>query len=38
LRRVIIAREGSSWLGVLSNLLPLSFVDILQAIGGGFDT
>jgi hypothetical protein len=38
LRQIIIAREGFSRLGVLSSLLPLSFVDILQTTSGGLDT
>jgi hypothetical protein len=35
-KQAIIAREGSTRLGVLSGLPPVSLVDILQAIGGGF--
>jgi hypothetical protein len=38
LKWVIIAREGSSKLGVLSSLPPLFFVDILQTTSGSFDT
>jgi hypothetical protein len=30
--------EGSSRLGVLSGLSPFSFVDMLHATSGGFDT
>jgi len=37
-RQVVIARKGSSRLGVLSGLPPLSLVDMLHAIVGGFNT
>ncbi len=35
-RWVVTTSEGSSRLGVLSDLAPLSLVDMLQAIDGGF--
>jgi hypothetical protein len=34
LRQVVIAKEGLSRLGVLSNLPPLSIFDMFHAIGG----
>jgi len=37
-RRAVTAREGSSGLGVLWGLSPLSLVDMLQRTGGGFCT
>jgi hypothetical protein len=37
-RRAVIAGEGSSRLGVLSDLPPLSFVDMLHATAGSFST
>jgi hypothetical protein len=38
LRWDVIVREGSSKHGASLGLTPLSFVDMLHAIGGGFDT
>jgi hypothetical protein len=38
LRRAVTAKEGSSRLGVLWGLPPLSLVDMLLATGGGFST
>jgi hypothetical protein len=37
-RCAVIVREGSSKLGTLLGLTPFSFVDMLHATGGGFDT
>jgi hypothetical protein len=37
-RRAVTAGEGSSRLGVLSDLPPLSLVDMLHATAGSFST
>jgi hypothetical protein len=37
LKWVVIVREGSSRLGVLLGLSPFFLINLLQAIGGGFD-
>jgi hypothetical protein len=36
LRQVVIAKEGSSKIGVLWGLSPLFLIDMVHVIGGGF--
>jgi hypothetical protein len=38
LRQIVIVREGSSKLGVLLDLSPLSLVDLFHVIGGRFNS